>query len=110
MRAAVFPIAMLLAGCAAVDVSGPYANGLLPTDIRQIKTFVISDPHLISPWIHVTAVARDRVQLEHGGLTSIDGMTITGRHSTKIFLVKRGDKWNVDGRFPAEGTAELTVW
>ena len=110
MRAAVVPLALLLAGCASVDVRGPFADRLSPADIQQIKTHVDSDPRLISPWIHITAVAPDRVQLESGGLASSDGMTINGEKSTKIFLIKRGGKWEFDMRFGVEGSAKITAY
>jgi hypothetical protein len=71
---------------------------------------VVSDPRLISPWIHITTVAPDRVQVEQGGLTSSDGMTINGKHVTKFFAVNHGGRWSVDERFGLEGTAEIIAW
>ncbi len=110
MRATVVTVAILFVGCAAVDIRGPHANRLSSEDIRQIKAFVISDSHLISPWVHITTVAPDRVQVEHGGLTSSDAMSINGKHVTKFFVVKRHGRWSVDERFGLEGTAEITAW
>jgi hypothetical protein len=110
MRIALVPLALLLVGCAAVDVRGPYANRLSPADIREIKSFVTSEPRLISPWIHITAVAPDRVQLEHGGLTSSDGMTIDGNEVFKMFAVKRGGKWSEDERFGLELSGGIIAW
>jgi hypothetical protein len=110
MRIAVVPLLILLAGCASTDVSGPYANRLSAADVREIKTHITADSRLISPWIHITAIEPNRVQLENGGLTSSDGMTIDGDSSTKIFLVKRGDKWEFDMTFGVEGSRKITVY
>jgi hypothetical protein len=110
MRVAVVPLTLFLVGCATVDVRGPYANRLSAEDIRQIKSFVISDPHLISPWIHITTISPNRVQVQQGGLISSDGMTIDGNHVRRFFVDRRAGKWNFDEKFGLEGTGEIISW
>jgi hypothetical protein len=110
MRAAVVPLVVFLAGCASVDVRGPYASRLSPVDVREIRSSVIPEPRLISPWIHITAIAPDRVQVEYGGLTSSDGMTVDGSESFKSFMLKRNGKWIFDMRFGVELSSHMTVY
>ena len=103
MRTWIFAAALLLCGCAAQPVVGPFATQLSASDVSEIKHPIIADRHAGHPQITINAVARDHVRVSVAGLRTFERAPQARGQTRETFTaVKRGGTWNAEGAVQVE--------